>query len=617
MTDISKVKDRLLEKVSDLSSSATPRQLTYMSKAIERLNLNIHTKGIQEGVGGNEIIEWHQSATPPMNVNLTRGGLGEKTTPAEFGTYGQHSWVTASFVNYNTTYQATDSNLWHYCHHHSGSRGGGIWSYWSTAQRSHCSYWGGENYCFFGSDSHASSSHCYNCGSDSCGPLGHMNSVGGAERGYGIYWTEGGNQTTGRAPRHEMRNEALIVGNYECSDKESYLVYDKQTIYLRSKRVLPGAGPGANFSQKASNNGTKNTFGTLSHNADRGELVIMNADPAKADGYNETGYMHQVKLFYNCPTINIKTDLSTLLDNNTAIQTYVRFNANRDSDLIPTWLHTAGADTDTWEGMVNRERSSQAQGGSQTGRGGNIYAPGEDVGGPESASLCVTDCKIVLTNNGDLYIATPGKYQHALHMLKRYTDPATGLTDDTYYETHWQPQFNSEAYSLNVRGYDEYRRRNIIGYEPDGLRATLVTTNYVNDVRGRNHGGGTYGNNGSSHGGAIFNIMSRHKKNVLLTSQYYYYGSGNSTYLIDKRFNKWSCIGYWQDTSHGIQWGPFGKEGFVCMYTRNRSDSNPSTRIWCWRQNPNTGFWTRADMSRIETHHPRATNYPHLVPHDA
>ena len=114
-----------------------------------------------------------------------------------------------------------------------------------------------------------------------------MNSVGGAERGYGIYWTEGGNQTTGRAPRHEMRNEALIVGNYECSDKESYLVYDKQTIYLRSKRVLPGAGPGANFSQKASNNGTKNTFGTLSHNADRGELVIMNAKLFKL--YNKRG----------------------------------------------------------------------------------------------------------------------------------------------------------------------------------------------------------------------------------------------------------------------------------------------------------------------------------------
>ena len=620
-TSLVNLKNKIVDKINTLTPTANPRQLTFMSKALERVNRYLPEQSdVSEGYEDNEITIFNQSATPPMPINQTRAGLGSKNSPSEFGFYSQYSWIRSHFQSYAETMQANDTNLWHWSNFHTGARGGGVWGYWSTAQRNHCHHWsGGDNYCYFPTSGSPGDSGCYSSGSDGVGPMGSSTFRVGGERGFGMFWTHNCYQSTGRAPRHEMRNENYIVGNHECSDKQSYMVYDKQTIFLRSKRVQPGAGPNANFSQKSTNTGNINSFGTLSHNADRGELAVMNGHSTQVDGYNEAKQMFQVKLWKGVPTINIDTNLALYLDNNNSFSTWVKFDNRRDSDITPTWLHTAGADTTAWSGLTQRRerQSAQSSGGSVTW-GGNTFHPTDHSGGPEGEPTCITDNKIVITNNGDLYYSVQHKYNHSLHITRRYRNPSTGIVDDTYYESVFVPEWNHENQIKNVSGIDEYRRKNIVGYQPVGLSATMLEALYLDTSCGRPDAGTTeYGTAGTSNGGAHFCIMSRNKKNVLLTSQYHQYGTGTATYLVDKRFNKWATMAYLRDVTHGVQWGPFGKEGFVCNFARNVHSTNPSVRLWIWRQNTNTGTWNRCDMSRVMAHSQWCnSNFPALVPND-
>ena len=622
MSDLVKIKNKIIEKINTLSSTANPRELTFMSKSLERLNSALPEQMVTnaEGYVQDEVIDFNQSTVPPMPVNLTRAGIGAKGSPAEFAIYSQHSWIRATFQNYGENLQANDSNLWHWCHHHTGSRGGGVWGFWSTAQRNHCSNWGGNNYCYFPTSGSPADSGCYTTGSDAVGPLGHSGMWVGAERGFGITWTHNCYQSTGRAPRHELRNENHIVGNYECSDKESYLAYDKQTIYLRSKRVQPGAGPSGNYSQKSTNCGDTNSYGSLSHNADRGELAVMNLKATQVDGYNEQKMMHEVKLWKQVPTININTNLATYMNNANSWSTFVRFDGRRDSNITPTWINSEGGDTSAWGGDNPYRRESQSLGVQGQGSGYFMatYDPNSNVGGPDNIAWECTDNRLVITNNGDIYYGIHSRYNHTIHRTKRYRDPTTNLVDDTYYESIFVPEWNHENHIKNVSGIDEYRRRNIVGYQPIGCSAVMLDALYLEDACGRNEGGGaSYGNAGTSNGGAGFNIMSRNKKNVLMTSQYHRYGSGTATFLVDKRFNRWSTMAYLRDVNYGVHWGPFGKEGFVCSFNRNMHANNISTRVYIWRQNTNSGMWSRCDMSRALAFHNHCdSNFPAMIPND-
>lgn len=614
-----KIKNKLIDKINSLTSSATPRQLTYMTKSLERLNNALDQQGLTEGTGGDEIIEFHQSTLPPYNKNLTRAGIGASGGPEEFGLFAQHSWYYARYVNYGESLQGLDARTNQHCHVHSGSRGGGIWNYWSSAQRGYCAHWGGNCYWHFPTSSSPGGDACYSNGGMPAGPLGNSTFLlSGSEIGMPMTWptNDGNTQTTGRAPRHEARNENAICGNYELSDKQSYLTYDKQTIYLKSKRVMPGAGPSANFSQKASNCGDINSFGTLSHNADRGELVVMNLDDSVKDGYGEAGTMFECRLWKQCPTININTDLSTYLDNANMISWHVRFDSRRNANITPTWLYTEGADTTAWDGLANRNEAQAMREGQSWGT--YVFDPTDQSGGPESKPHCVTDNKLCLTNNGDLYYSIWSRYAHAIFKSTRYRNPSTGLEDDTYYETIFKPSWNHEAYLKNISGYDEHRRNNITGYEPLGHRPRLLHYNNLDDTYGREQGTSSYGTAGSSWAGAHFAIMSRHKKNVVFTSPYYRYQVGNSAYLVDKRFNRWSIFNYIVDTSHGVSWAPFGREGFVCNFARNNSGINTDTRLYAYRQNTNSGEWTRTDISRnLAFHNHVSANYFAIIPHDA
>lgn len=605
MANPEQIKHRLIEKINDLTPSATPRELTFLSKSLERLNNAVKSDTFSGRQG--EITKFSQAEIGNLPVNRTHANAGKHSSPPEFGIYSAHYTHSCGMVVYDERLQAQDSHKWMWCHQHAGGHGG-QWSYWSSGQRQSCNDWNG-NPCYLGSHTHTCTGHCFTNGADTCGPLGNSMLHVGTEAAMAVRFWRDGNQSTGRNPSCEYRNEQLIHGETEPSDKETYIVYDKQTIYLRNRRVLPGAGANANFSQKSSGNGTTNAYGTLTHNADRGEMMVMNHHSTQVDGYGLTDWMNQVKIWYNCPTIKIDTNLGTYLDDSTSKQCFVRFDDSQDADSgIPTWANTVGPDSTAWpSGQVKtREAGVSAY---------QIWHPTSHSGHTDNRPVSVTDNKLILTNNGDLYYSIWYEHGHTLFKSTRYRDRLTNQVDDTYYKDIFVPHWSAEANLHNVYGYDEHRNDNVLGYEPIGTRPEFLDSHYLNDSRGRPEGGGDYGAAGTSIGGAHFAIQSRNKKNVFVQTSYYRYGCGMSAWIVDKRFNKWGTAVYFRDETYGLQCGPLGKEGFVLNHSRNSHGSNPSHRVYIFRQNLNSGEWTRADMGRcMQQLNPATTSYPALVP---
>ncbi len=603
MANLIDIKHKLVEKIATFAPTATPREMTFLSKSLERLNNAVKADMQNDRYGETTTFHQQQVAKPPLNH--THPNAGRNSSNPEYALYSAHYGGSNNMTLYSETGYVIDSYKNSWCaHHHNGN--GGQWSYWSSGQRQSCDSWNG-NPCYFGGHNHTHQSACYNNGGDTCGPLGNANLLAGQEAAYANRFWRDGNQATGRAPRHEYRNENYIVGEIEPSDKETYIVYDKTTIYLKNRRVLPGAGANANFSQKSTSNGTVSAFGTLTHNADRGELIVMNHHATQVDGYGVADWMNQVKIYYDIPTITIDTNLATALNDNTAKQTFVRFDDAWDSDRVPTWSNTEGPDSTAWPSGNIRTKE---------GKDRTVWHPTDYSGGPESRPLCVTDNKITLTNNGDVYYSINYRYGHTLFKSTRYRDPLTELTDDNYYEGIFVPEWNKECSQLNVRGYDEHRQHGKLGYEPIGTRPTRLETLYLSECYGRDTDtNSSYGPSGASYSSAHFAIQSRNKKNVALTCNYYRYGSGTASYIVDKRFNRWMIAAYIRETSHGCQWGPLGKEGFVLSWNRGVHSSDlGGYRKYYYRQNSNSGTWHRGEYGHQFFGAPAAHTYPALVP---
>ena len=608
-TDPIRIKHKLIEKIEKLTPTSTPRELMFLSKSLERLNNAVRADYHNQNQG--EMTTFEQQHVAPLTKNRTHANAGKHSSPPEFGLYSSHYFASASMNVYDERGLAMDhhKNMW--CNRHAGGHGG-QWSYWSSGQRQSCDSWNG-NPCYYGQNNHTHQYPCHNEGADSVGMLGNSNMHTGTEAAYSVRHWRGGNQSTGRAPRHEYRNENYICGECEPSDKEAYLVYDKQTIYLRNRRVLPGAGASANFSQKATSNGTTNTFGTLTHNQDRQELAVMNHHNSQKDGWGEADWMHQVKCWTGVPKIDIATNLGTALNDANSWQTYVRFDDGYDAEKIPTWSNTEGPDSTTWPASLLRDNNGPR---TREGQRFNIWHPTDTSrSSPEGRPICVTDNKIVMTDNGDIYYSIQSVWSHTLFKSTRYRDPITRAVDDTYYKDVFVPSWNRECSILNVRGYDEWKRDNQLGYEPLGTRPQYMDQFYISTARGRDEGTSDYGGSGSSYAGGHNLIQSRNKKNVVMQSQYYYFGAGTASWIIDKRFNKWTAGAYIMSSNWGCQWGPFGNEGFVLNFARNLGDQNPAYRMWLFRQNTNSGAWYRNEMGRNTMNQSSgASYYPALVP---
>ena len=584
------VKQKLMDKINALGadSSTSVKDLTYLSKSLEVLNKKVKEDTFTDGTGpdcyGRRLKQQEVPHTSLPGWNTGRGE-SRNASPAQFGIYTSHYAWSCGITIYDEKCEPMTNSRWSWCHHYGGSTGG-QYGPWSTGQRSACWDWNG-NPCYFNTHTHTSSSHCYNNGADSCGPHGNSNLITSPAASLStVFWNQENNQASGIGMRHEKRNEQIETGNYEPTDKYTYLIYQNSSIRLRNKKVMPGAA-NLDYSQKATTNGDSAAYGSLSHNAERKELAVLNRNHAILNQENQNGYYFDTKIYKNVPDINLSTDLGTALDNATS-KTF----RNRIDD---------GGGQGTYTPISNAGNSLEYGIQGRQIYGNTLYDPGEREEGRAGM-------KIVLVDTGDIYWSITHSSAHSLHRCNRYT--VDGVTNDDFYAGGFVPVWNKMAAMAGYKGQDEYLNENQIGYDD---RTEVVQYMYLNNFYGRE--AGTSHPNGASHSPNHVNIMSRNHRNIILQTAYYHYGCGMAAFLIDKRFSRHQIAWYTRDTTYGCQWGPFGEEGFVASFSRNKHGSDSAYRLYLMRQDQNTGTWMRSEMSRaMASTNPNYTTYPTLIP---
>ncbi|HCU99172.1 MAG TPA: hypothetical protein DGM69_07495 [Chloroflexi bacterium] len=614
MATVQGIKGKLIDKIQTLASGASSRDLNFLSKSLENLNSEVREDTFNSETG--ELNRFTAQNIPRLPINNgTQVDAGRQSSNVEFGVFTQYSETIAYFGTLDEKFQNMKSSRWSWCHHYqSGSNVGGSYSYWSSAQRHQCHSWQ-TNPCHFGCDDCTTSNYCYNGGTDQVGDLGNATFVGGPSGAFSTrYWgepsrTQALGQITNIGPRHEFRNEQCEIGNAEVGDKFSYLIYNGQDVILKNRRFLPGAGTGANYSSKGTGNGNVSSYGSLTHNADRGELAVLNRKDAELDGYNRDKYIFATTIYKNCPVINLKTNLSTYLSETGKV---TALTVIEDADTgataqYPTTSYTDGGDSTAFphtvaSGIDNAEFGTL---GHEDPYHGTSYAnyTSRAFYHPSNYNENWQGMKICMTDNGDIYWSVMNRWAHSLQMCKRYT--VNGVTDDTYYESVFVPRWSPSRYTLNIKGYDEHRNHNTVGYEPLPRSTTRVMDwHWLREARGREDDGGDHPNgNSRSPGHAI--IQSRTKKNVVMKTPYYYYCSGVSAWVIDKRFNRWFTMAYWREQNHGAHIAAFGREGFVCSLNRDVAADNITYKLYSFRQDPNSGEWFQSE---------HATNLGHCFP---
>ena len=584
------VKKKLIDKINSLGaeSATTPKELTYLSKSLEVLNKQIRdtstylTDEPQVNSTDNRPIKYDQHQGPNTAMPNWNVGRGEKrnSSPIQFGLYTSHYNWSCGLTLYDESCEPQVHSRWTWCHHHSGGDGG-QYGHWATAQRSSCFDWNANN-CYYNSAGTVTSSHCFSNGADSCGPLGNSNLVAGTGGALATrFWCNDSNQASSIGPRHEYRNEQVETGNYEPTDKYTYLIYQNQTVRLRNRRILPGAN--ADYSQKPTTNGNIASYGSLTHNFTRKELAVVNQNTSIQDEDAQTGYHFDTKIYKSVPDINLETNLATALNDSTAktIRSRIEDGGHRGNyEISATGLEYSMNERSVYNRtLFQPDRAESYQG-----------------------------IKICMVDTGDIYWSVLHNYCHSLHKCTRYT--YDGVTDDDYYDWGFVPVYSKVAAMRGLKGQDQWKNENVIGYNN---RPEVVDHLYCDNIRGREEGGEHP--NGTSAGCGHVNIMSRNHRNVILQTPYYYRGSGTASFLVDKRFSMFTLAAYIRDNQHGVQWGPFGEEGFVCNYSRNAHYNDDPYRLYINRQDHNTGVWQRSEMSRARCESvPCAPNYPTLIP---
>ena len=585
-----KVKQKLLDRINTLGADAntTAKELTYLSKSLEVLNKQIKTDSFTDGSGPDDygkrpaLQEVPHQSMPGWNVG--RSTMGRNASPAQFGIYstGSHS---AGITTYNDKADPVTVNRWNWNNHCTGGNGG-AYGQWSTAQRSYTDGWNTNN-CYFATLAYTHNGFCHNNGTDSVGPLGHSGLVTGpgqalARRNWCTGW---GNQPSGISCTAEYRNEQVETGNCEPTDKYTYLIYQNSTIRLRNRRILPGAV--TDYSQKPTVNGDTNSYGSLTHNFERRELAVLNRDSTILDQNGDGGYHFKTKIYKNVPDINLQTDLGVVLNDSTA-----KVITSRIDD-----------------------------GGDQ----GNYEVPGIDLEYETDDRSVFTDTlfenagrlegregtKIVMVDNGDIYWSVTAINAHSLHKCTRYT--VDGVTDDDYFDWGFVPTYSKTAAIRGYKDQDEFLNEDVIGYD---RRPEVVDYHYLTDFRGRDTTFPTDHANGVTRGCSHVGIPSRNNKNIILQCAYREYGSGMSSWLIDKRFSRWQTAFYVRTIDWGCQWSPFGDEGFAISYNRDHWPlASRGYRLYLLRQDLNTGIWQRSEMNQAMSEQIHAaSSFPCIVP---
>lgn len=164
-----------------------------------------------------------------------------------------------------------------------------------------------------------SSDNCYISGTTSVSDLGHWRIIGGYRA------VEGAHDNTSGPAR---LSEAINCTNAEVDDADTYLSYEGLTIKHKYRHVTPTADP---LSTKTVTTNGDNSYGSLSYNKTRTEMVVQNRD------VSDSNYNFRVSIYKNVPRINRDTKLETVILENQRTQLLYNMTTAYVSGDAETW----------------------------------------------------------------------------------------------------------------------------------------------------------------------------------------------------------------------------------------------------------------------------------------
>lgn len=164
-----------------------------------------------------------------------------------------------------------------------------------------------------------SSDNCYINGTTSVGDIGHWR----LQAGYRAIETAY-DDTAGPLRLAEM----IKCTNAEIDDADTYVTYDGLSLKHKYRHLTPAQDP---LSSKTITGNGDNSYGSMSYNKTRQEMIIQNRD------ISDVNYNFRVSIYKNIPRINRDTKLETVI-----------LESNRTQLLYNMTAGYAAGDAETW-----------------------------------------------------------------------------------------------------------------------------------------------------------------------------------------------------------------------------------------------------------------------------
>ena len=648
MATFNSIKQKLIDRVYNLASTASAADTNFLSKALDQIEsnpkdlylgrVNIENAELNEGGLDRERAtqSTSTSAISPLGGGIHReqqtrsdGEMGIYTNyenskgqrdecRPQFSIWSDHSNYTGGSITYDQYLRPYERRQYKSqgAHWYTGGDGGDTTGIYSGHQK----HWGAHNnHCWLKTQCHASTSNTstgeqHPSGTDAVGECGHYR----IKIGHGAMPTcrfhDYGNA---------FRYENVEAGSCDLDHRQSYMKYQGKYVHLREK-WMPGTHVtwashdswamyefrGSPSMYEITYNEATNpasAYGTLTYNKTRQEFVVSNQ---LADG--AAGMI--MKVYTNVPKIDRLTVLEDVLLEKNAVYIYYSWgsgfnSANAESQRCGKF--TLVDDGTVFATIMNLSNDYNL------GKIDNTWRDKSTQATVDQASNKVY--RLIITNAGTGYQSAP-----------TFTIAAPADTVNGTQATGTVAIANGRGISTTVVGggshYDYSVEPHPVVTIDNGstggtgmeITACLVTMGTFTSLDSQSLSSPTYGRDSGPYGQRI--VMSRNKQLVYHYCQYAGLRCGMRSWIIDKKNSTYSTGESNSNTSHGWQVVAFGEEDF---YVNHGDDwDNPESAnqhhgyIW-YQVAPHDGTSASWKSNMIGKHldlMAHTTNYPCVVP---
>ena len=647
MATYNSIKQKLIDRVHTLASTADAPSINFLAKALDQIESNpedsykgrVNLDNAELNEGGLDRERATQS-TSTSEISPLGGGIHREQqtrSDGEMGVYtnyqnskGQrdeakpqfsiwtaHSNYTGGSISYDQYLRPFERRAYKSqgAHWYTGGDGGDTCGIYAGSQRG--AFASHNNHCYLKTQCHASSGNTttaeqHPSRTDAVGECGH----------YRIKMGHGG------APVQRMhdygnafRYENVEVGSCDLDHRQSYMKYQGHVIHLREK-WMPGThvtwashdswmmteyrGSPSMF-EVIYNEAVQLGYGTITYNKTKQEFAVANQISDTTAGYI-------MKVFTNVPKIDRLTALEDVFKEENAVYVYFSWgtgfnSANTESQRCGKFTMTDNGEI--YATMMNLNSTYNL------GKIDNSWRVKANQATADQPSNKVYD--LVITKPGKGYTTAP------VITIAAPADTVNG-TQATGTVTIDNGRGLSTTIVSGGSHYDYSVEPNPIVTVDNGstggtgmeIKAVLVTIgNFVN-LDSQTLVSPTYGRDSGPYGQRI--VMSRNKQMVYHYCQYYGLGCGIRSWIIDKKSSAWSPGESNASNGHGFQVVAFGAEDFYVQRGDNwdgaDSASEHTSQIW-YQVAPHDGTAASWKSNMVGKHldiMAHTTTYPTVVP---